>query len=147
MTKAFDTALALIQAEMAEKKIAERVEVKPAPKIATYIDSRVNIRLPVILFDKRGSGALKELIVKSSVNNYKVVIQADGLELYNKDWNWFYSMSQITKGAAALQKDSAYILSVTDLKFKSNLKISLKPVGAGVTLSEVFLKVDIAKVV
>ena len=147
MTKAFDTALALIQAEVTGQQIAERIEVKvePTPKVTTHVDSRVNVRLPAILFDEKGSGVLKELVIKSSVNAYKVVIYADGYERYNKDWDWFYSMSQVIKEVAAFQEDTIYILHVTDLKFAHNLKISLRPVGAGVTLSEVFLKVDIVK--
>ncbi|MEM2849047.1 MAG: hypothetical protein QXI36_02085 [Candidatus Bathyarchaeia archaeon] len=147
MTKAFDTALAMIQAEEMSKHIAERivVEVKPELKSSTYVDRRSNITLPIILFDEKGSGTLKELVLKSSVNTYKVIITADGYELYNNDWNWFYSMSQVVKEIAAFQENSTYILSIADLKFTRSLRISLRATETGVTLTESFLKVDIAK--
>ena len=157
MTKAFDTALALIQAEMTGQQvaeiIAERIEVKvqSTPKLATYIDRRANVVLPVILFDKAGEGTLKELVAKSSEKDYKLVITADGSELYNNDWDWFKSNSQVVKEFAAFQENSIYILSVTDIKFTKSLKVLLKPatirtLPEGVLrLSELFLKVDIVK--
>lgn len=151
MGKAFDTALALIQAEEVGRHIAEhiKVEVVPEPKPTTYIDRRSNVILPINLFDERGSGSLKELVVKSTESGYKVIITADGIELYNSDWNWFNSMTQQVKEFAAFQEGDVYVLSIADIKFVHSLKISLRPVGVRtmilgkLIMSEVFLKVEI----
>lgn len=153
MDKAFEAALALIRAEETGRHIAEhiRVEVVPEPKPTTYIDRRSNVVLPINLFDKRGSGSLKELVVKSAEGGYKVIITADGIELYNSDWDWFNSMTQQVKEFAAFQEDDTYILSITDIRFVRNLKISLRPRGVRtlpmgkLILSEIFLKVEITK--
>lgn len=131
-------------------QIAERIEVKvePVPKLRTYIDRRANVKLPIILFDEAGSGTLKELIVKSELSSYKVIITVDGLEVYNNKWDWFYSNSQAIKEIAAFQEDSTYILSIADVKFSRSLRISLRPLEPFtmvIRLVEVFLKVDISR--
>jgi hypothetical protein len=145
MTKAFETALALIQAEEIGRNI--KVEITPEPKPATYVDRRSGVTLPINLFDKSGSGSLKELVVKSTDSGYKVIINADGVELYNNDWSWFNSMTQEVKEFSAFQDESGiYVLSITDIKFTRNLKVSLRPTGIRtmeLRVNEIFLKVEI----
>lgn len=129
--------------QLAEKV---KVEVKPMPAMRTYVDRRTNVRLPVILFDEVGTGVLKELVLRSNLSGYKVIINADGSEIYNNTWDWFYDRSQIIDEIAAFQDNSNYILTVSDIKFSNRLKISIRPVEPVIQiirLTEVFLKVDI----
>ena len=129
------------------EQIAEKVKVEIDPSLmSTYIERGANVKLPVILFDRSGAGVLKELALKSDTSNYRVITTVDGLEGYSNDWSWFYTNSDIIDEIAAFQKDSIYILSISDIKFSKSLKIAIRPTHPSATairLAEVFLKVDI----
>ena len=129
------------------EQIAEKVKVEVKPALmSTHIDRGANVKLPITLFDRSGAGALRELALKSDTSNYRVITTVDGLEGYSNEWSWFYSNSDIIDGIAAFQKDSMYILSISDIKFSESLKIAIRPTQPSTTairLAEVFLKVDI----
>lgn len=126
-SKAFQTALSIIQAELTAERLAEKIQPfiekpekpeptptpKPVTKIYRWKDETVKDRK--VLVDEEGSGKLVKLRIVSPSSNFNVLLVLDGETLIDD------SYADLTETLAAYEEDDAYYLHLEDKAFKKRL--------------------------
>lgn len=102
------------------------------PKFATPINGRYEV------LGIRGTGQMKEFMVRSDVANFTVHVKVDGDTLYEDTWADLNSISQPVGEVAAFQDENGkYIVHLEDIDFKEELIIRLYGIF---TAERLFLK-------
>jgi len=150
-------ALAVAMAEENARLMAEalaqkvRVEVAPTPPLRTITRSEKDFPIPATIIDEKGSGQLKELLIKSDFKDWRLAVFVDGQQIYNNSYDWFMKISQELEEIAAFQaEDGTYILHLSDIKFTESIKITAEPfihilAVEKPKLKEIFWKLELAK--
>jgi len=149
-----DWAIAIAAAEeMARAKVVVRPEVKiaPAPAVRTVVGREVDFPIPGTIIDERGSGCLRELLIRSGFREWRLAVFADGQQLYNDEYGWFEGVGAHVGEVAAFQAgDGSYVLHLSDIRFAESLRVAAAPssvatLGAGrPRLSLVYWKLELA---
>jgi len=142
----------VVAAEELSRQIAKKVEVKvsPAPKMRTVTYRKTNVKIPAIIIDEYGEGELKEFLILSAYKEIRVIMNVDGQELYNNDFDWFLSIAQEVVGIAAYRRlDGNYVLHITNIKFTRRIRVRVEPLPILTVeeprIAEVFWKYDVAR--
>lgn len=116
MSKAYEVAVKIVQAEVAAKRAAEQTlkPVKPRTKFVQLPNQRIENSRDVV--NQTGSGTLKEVKVKSTTKSFSVEIVRDG----GTELSGSYTDLQ-DKVAAYQDEDENYFLHVTDVKFSESI--------------------------
>jgi len=143
-----DWAMAIVAAEEAARAAA-KVAPAPAPTFRTVTGKRTDIPLPTTIIDEKGSGQLKELLIKSDFKDWRLAVYADGQQLYDNSYDWFMGISQELEEIDAFQaEDGTYILHLSDIKFAKSLKVvaeslTVVSIQERPKLKEIFYKLEI----
>ena len=150
---AVQLAIAEENARLAAEQLARGVQVKvvqtPAPAYTTRVEKKKDVEIPVTLIDETGQGKLKELIIKSSFNGYRLIVSVDGRVLYSDDYEWFQDISQEVDEIAAFESNGTYVLHLSDIAFSNRIRVRVEPTLMTLTvrtLDEVFWKLEIAEI-
>ena len=87
-------------------------------------------------------GKVVEFLVKSSSSDFSIIIKVDEEE-YQRSWTEMSTLSDDVDGIVASLQDGYYILSMSDIHFSSNIKLTLS--GRGLTFSKLYAEVKYAK--
>ena len=134
-------------ARMTQIQIAGPIVVQAlGRKYTTKTGRDTDVTLPAKLLDEAGAGALKELVIWSSTDQYVLRVIADGKIIYSAQYSWFVTVSQEVREIAAFQaQDGRYVLHLSDIKFSKGIRVEAAPAGSSsVTLDEVFWKVELS---
>lgn len=119
MSRAYQAALAILEAEEQARLQPKPEPPKPAPKPKTEIykwkDKLVKDRK--VLADVKGSGKLVKCRIVSPTSNFHVLMVIDGETLIDDDYEDLEEM------LAAYEEDSAYYLHLEDKSFKESLLV------------------------
>jgi hypothetical protein len=135
-------------ARLVAKELAKgvQVEVKPTPPASSKVVKLKDILLPETLVDERGTGHMKEFVVKSTSKDYVLEVYVDGSKLYYDDFTWFQNMSQVLEEVDAFEEDGVYVLRLSNIHYTNSLEIAAEPSPTATTtlkLNEVFCKLDV----
>lgn len=127
-----------------------RVEVAPTPSYRTVIGKEADFTIPAAIIDEKGSGQLKELLIKSDFKEWRLIVFVDSQQLYDNSYDWFMKISQELEEVDAFQtEDGTYILRLSDIKFAESIKVKAEPLIQTLTeklkLKEIFWRLELAK--
>ena len=88
-------------------------------------------------------GKVVEFLVKSSSSDFSIIIKVDDEEEYQRSWTEMSTLSDDVDGIVASLQDGYYILSMSDIHFSNNIKLTLS--GRGLTFSKLYAEVKYAK--
>jgi len=133
-SKAYETALSIIQAEVMAEKLADKIQpVIEKPKPATEIIDVVNV--PVsgeeVLLNLDGEGVLEKLLLRSPSANFRITLTTEKAKLEG-DYAHFQDV-------CAYQEDDTYVLEITNIEFKEKIRLVLAT-AQSVTFRHIFLK-------
>ncbi|RLC74691.1 MAG: hypothetical protein DRJ03_31500 [Chloroflexi bacterium] len=128
---------------MGKPTVAE-LKVRAEPIVRTEVHKLTNVHLPVKLMDMKGTGTLKEFLIRSKSPSYMLSISVDGKTLYNDDWDWFNEMGVDIGEITAYKTDEIYVLYLSDIKFSEGLVIEATPLAEGVKFEDVFMKLEVS---
>jgi hypothetical protein len=129
-----------IQTRVVEAGLEELRQSKPRtyvinPKVPTPINGQYEV------LSIRGTGRMKEFMVRSDVANFTVRVKVDGETLYEDTWADLNAISQPVGEIAAFQDENGkYIVHLEDIDFKEELIINLYGIF---TAERYFLKYDL----
>jgi hypothetical protein len=128
-SKAFDTALTIIEAEI----IAEKTKPIEKPKPSTQIIDMVNILVldKQTLLDLDGEGVLEKLLLRSPSSSFSITLTTEKISMQGS-----YTHFQ---DVCAYQEDDTYVLELTNIEFKQHLRLVLT-VAESITFSKIFIK-------
>ena len=115
-SKAFETALRVIKADIIAQKL-EELQPKPRTQVIEKDHERVEASLDVVRVE--GPGQLKKFSVVASSNAFSIEIIRDGGQ-YVKG-----SYTDLVNKVAAYEENGTYYLHVTDVKFRESLIVVL----------------------
>jgi len=102
-----------------------------------------NVEIPETIIELEGRGHLKELLVRSPRDDFRIRVVLDGRVLYSNTYSWFREVSHVVKEFSAVEENGMYVLHISDLKFLNSLRVSIEPESPGrFILSEVYYKLD-----
>jgi len=132
MSRAFDTALALINAEIIAEKLGEKIKPVSAP--TQLIDlADVPVTDEQTLLDLEGEGIIEKLLIRSPSSNFSITLTTEKMELQG-DYTHF-------EDVCAYKEDDTgtYVLEFTRIEFTQHVRLVLK-VGENITFSKIFIK-------
>ncbi|MBW2673175.1 MAG: hypothetical protein JRD89_07135 [Deltaproteobacteria bacterium] len=104
--------------------------------------SPVNVRGVYTVVDVRGSGALREFLVRGSAE-FTVGLELDGRPVYYDTYGELEDLSQQSDEVAAFRDDDGnYVVHLKDLKFAESLKLTLH---GTFTASRLFCKYEVSE--
>jgi len=104
--------------------------------------SPVNVRGVYTVVDVRGSGALREFLVRGSAK-FTVGLELDGRPVYYDTYDELEDLSQQSDEVAAFRDDDGnYVVHLKDLKFAESLKLTLR---GTFTASRLFCKYEVSE--
>lgn len=148
-------AVAEENARIVAEKLAGRVQVQVshAPKTSSRVVRLSNFRVPGVIVDERGSGCLRELVIRSEGDGYVLTMYVDGFPLYSNSYGWFRGVSQAVEGVDAFydEEHGLHVLRLSNIHFTESLKVIVEPMitvlaGQAVgKLTDVFCQIDEVK--
>jgi hypothetical protein len=150
-SKAFDTALAVVQADIIAEKLAghikpvivekEIVVEKPAAALI-YPTEYVNLENETIngqsqILNEDGKGRVEKILIRSPNQNFNISLQADYGQPLQESYTDFQDV-------AAWQDGSTYVMELTDIAFEKNIRFSITTTQA-TTFSRIFIKYHIKR--
>jgi len=132
-SKAFETALSIIQADLMAEKLGEKIQpIIEKPKLSTRIIDLANV--PVqgeeVLLDLDGEGVLEKLLLRSPNANFRISLTTEKVELEG-DYTHFQDV-------CAYQEDDTYVLEITNIEFAEKVRLVVK--AEAITFSKIFIK-------
>ncbi len=114
MSKAYEVAVKIVQAEVAAKRAAEQAPkpVKPRTKIVQLPYQRIENSRDVV--NQAGSGTLKEFKIKSPTDAFNVEVMWEKGTIKG-------SYTELAEKAACYEEDGSYFLHITDVEFTEYL--------------------------
>lgn len=150
-SKAFDTALAIVQAEIIGEQVSSRLKpvviekpiivekpVEP-PRLATEFIDLLNesVNGQNMLLDENGQGRVEKILLRSPSPNFSIALAPD----YGTQLQGSYSDFQ---DVLSYQEDSTYVLEITNIDFTKNIRFTVTTTGS-VTFSRIFIKYAIKR--
>jgi len=129
-----------IQTRVLAAKLDQLRQYKPKtyvinPKFSTSINGRYEV------IGIRGTGRMREFMVRSDESDFTVHIKVDGENMYQDTWADLNAISQSVGEVAAFQDENGrYVAHLEDIDFKEELIIRLYGVF---TADRMFLKYDL----
>lgn len=129
-SRAWQIAMAIIQARQAAKEIAKPIkievlpEVKIKPKITLPIErSGIVVNGVETLVDVRGSGTVEEMTITTNSKDYTLHVFDGGDIKYSKPFSWFQDRSQTVGEISAFENTGVYTLNLHDINFKERIRV------------------------
>ena len=133
-----------------------RPAVRPVAKVVyttkgtvkkTLMKHLVNIAPPYTLLSVKGTGTLRELVLRSSDTSYVLTVDVDGVRALGNTYSWFYDNSPFLKMIDAFldEEKNQYVLRLSDISFTKSLKVVVDPETYAVStkIDEVFYVLDL----
>lgn len=155
-SKAFETALSLIQAEVIGEKLAEKMPIviekpvvveklvtppKPSTKIIDMANEQVSEKRWLI--DEAGEGTLDELVLVGDSKNYSLTVIVDGKPTYKGSWTDYQTESRKVGDIVAYEENGTFTLNLSAITFTKTLKILIEPTTT-IVFSTLHIKYEIA---
>jgi len=150
-SKAFETALALVQADIIAEKVAKEIKPiiiekpviieKPAeqPIIPTefidLINEAVNGQSQIL--DEDGYGKVEKILLRSPDPNFTIALAPD----YETQLQGTYTSFE---DIISYQEDGTYVLEITNISFTKNIRLSITTTQ-NITFSRIFIKYQIKR--
>jgi len=119
-SKAFETALSIIQADLTAEKLAEKIQPiieKPKPSTQIIDVENVPIQGEDVLLDLDGEGVLEKLLLRSPSPNFRIVLTTEKAKLEG-DYAHFQDM-------CAYKEDNTYVLEITNIEFAKKIRLTI----------------------
>ncbi len=112
--------------------IAQPLQTYIYEKDSHYVRSALNI------LNLDGSGTIEEILIKSQSNDFTIVINIDDMPEYQRTWNELNEISEDLDGVVAVNRSSTYIVKLSNIHFKHNIKMMLST--GGITLDKIYVR-------
>lgn len=150
-SKAFETALALINAEVTAEKLADKLKpvvienqviveklVEPRKPPTEFIDmTNEAVSDKKQILDEDGEGTVEKVLLRSPSSAFGIVLATDYETKLQGSYADFTDVF-------AYQEDSTYVLEITNINFTRNVRLSITTTQA-VTFSKIFIKYQIKR--
>jgi hypothetical protein len=150
-SRAFETALALVQADIIAEQAADKIKpiivekqvfIEKQFETTTFPMEFVNmtneaITGPEQLLDEDGEGKIEKILLTSASPNFGIILIADHGEPLQGNYSDFTD-------TFAYQEGSVYRLELTDITFRKNIRFTVTTTGT-VTFSRIFIKYQIKR--
>lgn len=139
MSRVFDAAMKIVQAEIIAERAEEAAKEEPTPQstVATDIVNLVNI--PVsdkqTFLDVQGAGYIEKFLVRSPSSNFGIVLKTEKTDLEG-------SYSDFTD-VCAFEESGTYVFELTNIRFQKKCLLILR-VGEPINFSKIFLRYAVA---
>jgi hypothetical protein len=151
-SKAFETAVQLIQAELIAEKVTGKLNngrqpviEKPPEKLehqsvfkTEFVDSTETVNGTLNILDENGQGRVEKLLVRSPSPNFGIIVALDGEEQLHGNYSDFQDVF-------AYQEDSTYVLELTRIHFARSITVTLTTTAGPVNFSRLFIKYSIKR--
>jgi len=150
-SRAFETALSLIEAELTAEKVAEKIgkpviEVRPVIQVKpdvtieskpTGVIDMANERVEEdrVLLDEQGKGVLQKLLLRSPSKNFGIVLVTERTRIKGSYTHF--------EAIMAFEEDGVYVLELNDIEFSEKIRVVLT-VKEAITFHNIFLKYKVA---
>lgn len=106
-------------------------------KDSHYVRSALNI------LNLDGSGTIEEILIKSKSNDFTIVINIDDMPEYQRTWSELNEISEDLDGVVAVNRSGTYIVKLSNIHFKHNIKMMLST--GGITLDKIYVRCSYGK--
>lgn len=141
ISKAYEAALKIVEAEVIADRAESAAKEEPAPvsevRPATDIISLKDIPITDnrALLDLQGAGILEKFLVRSPSTSFGIVLKTEKIELEG-------GYSDFTD-VCAYEESGTYVLELTNIRFQEKCFLLLR-VSAPINFSKIFLKYGVA---
>ena len=134
--KLIDIIKPVIAEEIRREKGRER-------KIKQIVREERNVRLPSVIYSKRGEGRVDEVSIISSHDRFRIKVDVDGTSIINKTYSELTEISPYVKWISAAYDGNKYSLSINNIYFSDNILIEVVPTNSNAnTIDYVIIKVE-----
>lgn len=109
-------------------------------QLQTYIYEKDShyVRSALNILNLDGSGTIEEILIKSQSNDFTIVINIDDMPEYQRTWKELNEISEDLDGIVAVNRSSTYIVKLSNIHFKHNIKMMLST--GGITLDKIYVR-------
>jgi hypothetical protein len=150
-SKAFETALAVVQADIIADKLAGKLQptviekpaivekvVSPRHEMTEFIDmTDETMTGQTGILDEDGEGMIEKVLLRSATSNFGIFVQADHHTPLQETWTDFQDVAAWQEQATGL-----YVMELTNIAFCKKIKLDVTTTGS-VTFSRIFVKYTI----
>lgn len=109
-------------------------------QLQTYIYEKDShyVRSALNILNLDGSGTIEEILIKSQSNDFTIVINIDDMPEYQRTWKELNEISEDLDGVVAVNRSSTYIVKLSNIHFKHNIKMMIST--GGITLDKIYVR-------